>query len=375
MTEVLILKTAALGDVLRTTSILPGLAATISGARITWVTAPGAVDLVRTHPGVAEVVALDTQDAASLARVEERLAATRWTRVISLDDEEPLCALASRLRTERLSGATLDAAGRRCYTPDVAPWFDMGLLSVHGKDAADALKVANLRSHAEIYADMLGLPMGRPALHLTAEARDFAAAFAQRHDLDARRHELDARRPVIGLNTGAGGRWLSKQLSPERTVEFARALAEHVPSSATFVVFGGDSEEQRNAEILAGLASAGLGTRAVDAGTRNGLLPFAGLVGLVDLLVTSDSLALHVAVALDRPVVAFFAPTSAAEIELFGLGEKVASTSPDYCSYRADADNSSVTAERLCAASVRVLARTRGSNSPNSPGSKTDPAE
>lgn len=366
MTEALILKTAALGDVLRTTSILPGLAATLPGVRITWVTAPGAVDLVRTHPAVAEVVAVDVKDAESLARVEERLAATRWTRVISLDDEEPLCALASRLRTDRLSGATLDDAGRRCYTPDVAPWFDMGLLSVHGKAAADALKVANLRSHAEIYADMLDLPMGRPALHLPAKARDFAAEFARRNELglpcgerDLPRGERYTRRPVIGLNTGAGGRWLSKQLSPERTVEFARALAARLPSSATFVVFGGDSEEQRNAEILAGMARVGLGARAVDAGTRNGLLEFAALVGLVDLLVTSDSLALHVAVALDRPVVAFFAPTSAAEIELFGLGEKVASTSPDSCSYRADADNSSITADRLCAASVRVLARSR----------------
>ena len=52
---------------------------------------------------------------------------------------------------------------------------------------------------------------------------------------------------------------------------------------------------------------------------------------------------------------AFFAPTSAAEIELYGLGEKVASTAPDYCSYRADADNASITAERLCAAVLRVL--------------------
>ena len=56
-----------------------------------------------------------------------------------------------------------------------------------------------------------------------------------------------------------------------------------------------------------------------------------------------------------RSVVVFFAPTSAAEIELYGRGEKVVSTSADYCSYKADADNSSITAERLCAAVVRQL--------------------
>lgn len=347
--DVLVIKTAALGDVLRTTSILPGLATTIPGVRITWVTAPGAVDLVRTHPLVAEVVAVDTKSTASLASVAQRLAEKRWARVISLDDEEPLCALASKLRTERLSGATLDGSRRRVYTPDVAPWFDMGLLSVHGKQRADELKVLNTQSQPRIYADMLGIPMGRPDLVLPDSARAFAAEFV-------RRHEIAHRWPIIGLNTGAGGRWTSKQLPPERVIELARRIADELPATdTTFVVFGGDSEEARNAEILAGLARVGLGARAVDAGTKNSLLDFAALVGQVDLLVTSDSLALHVGVALGRRIVAFFAPTSAAEIELYGSGAKVVSTSPDACSYRADADNTSLTTERLTAAVLDVL--------------------
>jgi hypothetical protein len=62
-----------------------------------------------------------------------------------------------------------------------------------------------------------------------------------------------------------------------------------------------------------------------------------------------------VATALEVPVVAFFAPTSAAEIELHGLGEKVVSTSSDYCSYARDVDRSTLTVERLVAASLRVL--------------------
>ncbi len=55
------------------------------------------------------------------------------------------------------------------------------------------------------------------------------------------------------------------------------------------------------------------------------------------------------------PVLAFFAPTSAAEIELYGRGEKVASTAPDYCSYRPDADTTTVTVDRLAPAALRLL--------------------
>ncbi len=345
---VLILKTAALGDVLRTTSVLPGLAATLPNLAVTWVTAPGAVDLVRLHPLVREVVPFDVRDPSALERALARLGSVRWTRVLSLDDEEPLCALATRVACESLSGAHLTAEGRRAYTADVAPWFDMGLLSVHGKAAADRLKIENRRSHPEIYASMLGIPMGRPELHLTEAARSAAHAFARRHDL-ARRG------PVIGLNTGAGGRWVSKQLPVERTVELARRLAADLGPRAVFLVLGGAPEAERNRAIAAGIAAAGLASQVVDAGADHGLLEFAAIVALSDVLVTSDSLALHVAVALGTRVVAFFAPTSAAEIELYGLGDKIVSTAADYCSYRPDADNESLTPERIAAAVVRQL--------------------
>ena len=347
MTPILILKTAALGDVLRTTSILPGLHERHPGARVAWVTAPAAVDLVRTHPLVERVEALDPSDGPAAGRLAERLAQTRWERLISLDDEVALCALASRVPARRLSGAYLAEDGTRAYTDDVAPWFDMGLLSRFGKQRADELKVANRRSHPEIYAEMLGIPIGKPRLVPTEEARGFARAFAARH-------ALERGRPVIGLNTGAGGRWVGKQLPVERTVAVAGAIAAGLGGRATFVVFGGAPEAQRNREIVAGLAAAGLAH--ADAGCDNALLDFAALVALCDLLISSDSLALHVAIAQDVRAVAFFAPTSAAEIELYGLGEKVASTSPDYCSYRKEADTSSLTVERIAGAALRQLA-------------------
>ncbi|MFN0243554.1 MAG: glycosyltransferase family 9 protein [Planctomycetota bacterium] len=348
MNTILIVKTAALGDVLRTTSILPGLRERYAPCAITWLTAHGAVDLVRTHPDVARVIAVDTQDEAAVDRSAAELARERWTRVVSLDDELALCRLASRLSCAALSGATLDAQGERAYTSDVAPWFDMGLLSRFGKARADQLKIDNTQSHPAIFAAMLGVAMGKPKLVLTPQAEEFGRDFV-------RRHELDGRRPCIGLNTGAGGRWLSKQLPIERTVELAARIARSLPAAPTFVVFGGDAEVERNRGILAGLARSGL--PFVDAGCDNPLLAFAAAIRACDLLVTSDSLALHVAVAQDVPLVAFFAPTSAAEIELYGLGEKVVSTAPDACSYRADADNTSLTAERIARAALAVLGR------------------
>ena len=52
-------------------------------------------------------------------------------------------------------------------------------------------------------------------------------------------------------------------------------------------------------------------------------LHFAALVGLCNVAVTGDTLAMHVALALGRRVVVLFGPTSAPEIDTYGQGEKV----------------------------------------------------
>jgi len=346
LTRILILKTGALGDVLRTTSILPGLTARYPGARITWVTAPGAVDLIRLHPLIQTIVTLDVDAPGDIAAKAKSLGETRWDHVISLDDEEALCKFASSLPARRLSGAYLRDDGARAYTSDVAPWFDMGLLSVLGKEVADRMKVENGRSHAAILADMLGIAIGRPELVIEPESDRFAADFA-------RRTKLRERGAVVGLNTGAGGRWHSKALTPERTVQLAVAIDRALEGRVVFALFGGLGESERNARIAALLARE---VASVDAGVDNRLLDFAALVGLCDVLITSDSLALHIGLARGVRTVAFFAPTSAAEIELFGLGEKIVSTAPDYCSYKPDADTSTLTPERISAAVLRQLA-------------------
>lgn len=340
--RVLIIKTAALGDVLRTTSILPGLAARYGdGLRVTWLTAKGALPLVDGHPLIDEVIGLDLKEAAAVEAAGDQLAGWTWDCVLSFDDEQPLCALATRLGA--VTGAYLTGDGERAYTADVGPWFDMGLLSVHGKTAADRLKVANERSHPEIFAGMLGIEIGAPSLGISTPALERA---------HGRLEGLAG--PLIGLNTGAGGRWTSKTLPEQRVLELAvavdRALAGDV--RPTFVLLGGPEERERHRRLFEALSR---GVQVFDATCENSLLDFAGLVDGLDLLVTSDSLALHMAIARKRPVVAFFAPTSAAEIELYGRGTKVASTADDYCSYQKDADRSTLTVERLLDAVLENL--------------------
>jgi len=355
MSRLLVIKTGALGDVLRTTSILPGLAERSPALELTWVTATGAGPLLAGHPHVAEIIEVDPKSPEALGHLEASLGDRSFDRILSLDDEEPLCRLASAL-AERTgatpTGAVLGPDGRPAYTDDAACWFGMGLLCREGLAEADRRKLANRRTHAELLAEVAGVRPDRPHLELEAEER--AAGAARAAALAG-----PGPGPLIGLNTGAGGRWTTKAMRVEEVAGLAALLAGSGTAAPRLLLLGGPDEVERNGDLAARIRAAAPGVTLAEAPLDLELREFAALVGALDLLVTSDSLALHMGVAQARRVVAFFAPTSPHEIDLFGRGEKVVSTASDAGSYRRDADNGSITAERVAAAVQRQLAELR----------------
>ncbi len=316
-----LIKTGALGDVVRTTALLPGLRRRDPDLELTWITASAAVDLVRGHPDVAHVVSIDDPAGASW-----RQQPYDW--VLCLDDGIDECRLASALPTGGLSGGFEAADGKRLFTEDVAPWFGMGLLrpaEEGGLEQANVLKKHNRESFGAILYRSLGLPgpVARPFVPLQpshlAKARSWLEGAG-----------LSRTSPLIGLNTGAGGRWRFKSWGEDQTVNLAVRLIEEF--GAGVVVFGGPAEHDRNQQIV----SHGGRPNIVAAPCDLSLLEFTALIDQCNLLVTSDSLALHLGLARRRPVVAFFGPTSAAEIDLYDQGEKLVTSLDCRCCYLND---------------------------------------
>lgn len=296
--DILVIKLGALGDVIRTTAILPGLKAKYRGCSIDWVTKKGSYDFLLNNKFLRRIFLIE--DAKSLPK---------YDLVISLDDDYEICELASRTGS-KIIGSCLEN-GKKTYTQDSSEWFDMGLLSKFGKKKADELKSKNKKTYQQIMYEILGLEYRKqePMLALDRKYTDFGSDFAERHSI--RKSDI-----FIGINTGAGGRWEDKKLGIEKTAELIDKLSQI--KNARILLFGGPEEIKRNAKIKE-LAK----TKVIDAGCNNSLLEFASLVGLCSVIVTSDSLALHIGVALKKKVVAFFCPTPSAEIELYGRGIKI----------------------------------------------------
>ena len=96
-------------------------------------------------------------------------------------------------------------------------------------------------------------------------------------------------------------------------------------------LLGGPEEKERNS-YLAQRFNGSL----VDTGTDNPKNTFAGIVSHVDVLITADTLAMQIGIALGKYVVAHFGPTSPWEIDMRNNGECIFPDLECICCYRID---------------------------------------
>jgi lipopolysaccharide heptosyltransferase II len=141
--NVLIVKLGATGDVVRTTPLLRRL----SGS-ITWITAAkngvlldGLANNLRHFSWEERARALDIP----------------YDLAINLEDTLEVALFLKSIRAAEIFGAYADSSERLRYTENSKCWFDLSLISSHGRQEADRLKFLNRKSYQELIFSGLGL--------------------------------------------------------------------------------------------------------------------------------------------------------------------------------------------------------------------------
>jgi heptosyltransferase-2 len=142
MKNILIIKTGAAGDVVRTTSLLN----TLQG-NVYWITANENKTLLPDDlPGLT---VLSPEEAhGSLMNI-------KFTQVISLEEDKDCATLASEVNAKDVTGIYMDN-DKISYTDDSACWFDMSRVSKFGLAKANKLKAENTESYQFFIFKMLG---------------------------------------------------------------------------------------------------------------------------------------------------------------------------------------------------------------------------
>ena len=290
--RILIIKVGALGDVIRTTPLLTKLRQSYPGAFITWLTAspevlPSQVDepLEYTLPSV---VALRSRP---------------FDLLLNLDKDRDACALASQITAKQKKGFILRDGIIAPATPEAEHKYHTGIFN--------DISQANRKSYPEEIFEMCGFRFSGEKYILEPPPSP------------EKPWKLDRKKPIVGLNTGCGGRWTSRLWADENWAVLARALGK---AGYEVVLLGGAQEDAKNRALAKRSGAKYLG--------HFPLREFSSLVNACDLVVTSVTMAMHITIGLGKRIILFNNIFNRYEFELYGLGEIVEPAQPCQCFYR-----------------------------------------
>ncbi|MBM4283646.1 MAG: glycosyltransferase family 9 protein [Deltaproteobacteria bacterium] len=276
--RVLIVKLGAAGDVVRTTPLLAPLRERHPRALIYWLTdypelVPQSVDRILKFSYRNQLV----------------LQATPWRAIYNLDKDAEACALVNLLYTPEQYGFKLDNG---VCVPINEMAHDKWLTGL-----SDPLNKANTLSYLEEIFLISGFQYrGEPYLLDEPSAPTFL--------------HFSRGAGVVGLNTGCGTRWLTRKWPESHWLQLIQYL-QH--AGLQVLILGGPDEHSFNLELARKSGALYPGYYP--------LKEFVGLVAACDLVVTGVTLALHLALGLQKRVVLMNNIFNRHEFELFGLGE------------------------------------------------------
>jgi ADP-heptose:LPS heptosyltransferase len=138
----LIVKIGATGDVVRTTPLLSRLK-----GHVTWLTASKNTVLLQ---GLnCDLRCFSWEERAKVLK-------NHYDLVINLEDTHDVAQFLKTVRCGEIFGAYLGSNGSVTYTENSRRWFDLSLISAHGKLRADELKFQNRQTYQELVFDSLG---------------------------------------------------------------------------------------------------------------------------------------------------------------------------------------------------------------------------
>lgn len=293
--EILVIRTAYIGDVVMTLPLLKPLKELYPGARISFLTASRAADVVRNNPFVDEVITYDPfwfYPTAKKAYPEfiRRMRKRRFDLVIEARaDIRDILLLAWPLKAKYL--VSYDVGGGGYLLTHTVPFRGIG---------------HKVEYHLDI-ARYLGYQGGdlEWGIYLTGDERTKVRAVMESHGIS---------RPFLAIHPGT--RLELKRWSAERYAEAADALAER--HRMPVVLFGAGNEKA----VVEAVASA-MRTKPIVLCGELSLREMGGILAEAALFICNDSAPMHIAASMGTPTVALFGPSRSKETGPYGPSYRV----------------------------------------------------
>lgn len=299
--RILVVHLEALGAVLRSTALVGAIKRKYPDSHVTWVTKKPADALLANVPAVDRVLTTTEMDLLKLSALEFDIG-------LCVDKSLAAGGVLAKTKVHKLFGFRVEAWTGVILpaTPAADELWQIGL--------SDQKKFfENKKPETQLVCEALELPYRRDPYEVVLSA-------AERDVAEMRRREWAPQGEVIiGLNTGCAEVIPYKKLTIEMHQKVIEKLVAEFKNKIRIVLLGGPEDTERNALIAQGMPVISSPTQL---GLRDGLCSMAA----VDVVLTGDSLGMHMAIAMKKWTVAWFGPTCAHEVDLYDRGAHILTT-------------------------------------------------
>jgi len=294
--KIIIVKLDAVGDVLRTTSILPSLKKKYVDSAITWITKEKSYEVLKDNELIDEIY-FNTDEL-------EHIYNDLFDIAVNLDSGTESCVIMSEINAKERFGYYLINGKPYPINLLANEWYLMGV--------NDNVKKENKKTYHEIIHEICNLRYERtyPYLGMPQEKIERAKVIENKFDLDKFSE-------FVLVNLGGGNRWQYKKWTKEGYIELVNKLSEMNNDCAVGIV-AGDEDKDFYEEVSNEVMNR---NNIIRFGCGNSIEDFICIIYLSDKVFTSDSLAFHIATALEKYVVAVVGPTSHTELDVFNNGK------------------------------------------------------
>jgi len=295
--KILIINLDAMGDVLMTTAQLTAIKRKFPDSTIYWITLKNAAPLLFNNPIIDHIQYFDTTSLLILQQM-------KFDYVMNVDKSQQSCALLNSLSSENKLGFGLNSDGK------IIP-MNKGAYYNYQLGMDDNLKFRiNQRTGQDYLAETFDLDYQKD--EYVFEFTDGEKKFIESYK---KKVKLTKRDKVVGFNTGCSELYPNKKMTIDQHIYLIKELLK---KKYKIVLLGGPEDTERNKEIYSRLKG-----KIINTPTKEGLRRGICYEDIADIIITGDSLGMHIAIALKKFVIAWFGVSCWTEIELYNRGIKL----------------------------------------------------
>ena len=281
--KVLLIKLGAMGDVLRTTPLLPLIKKKYPNCHLTWLVKEESRELLKTNKEIDRVLPYSY---LNILRLQQE----KFDILINLEISAEATLLANTVKAKEKLGYYFHESGNPSPFNKASEFYLNRVYS-------NQINKANRKTYQEMMAEIAELNYEKLPYALSA-TEEYSESFSQMHG-------LTKKDKLLGINIGSSKRWPSKAWHPDLVLEFSKRMSKE---GYKILLLGGPEEQESLPMLHRKLSKERV--PAMTNNPENTLQQFLSLVNRCNILVTADSLALHIAIGLKKTSLSpfFFTP-------------------------------------------------------------------